>query len=259
MRGRISSPGRGRSLRVSLRHEPGSAGADEASAAEIEEVLRLAIEGRKRVKDQILRIDDTMTDVRFGYTDASGEWHDVTTLEEDEYPALYRQDRQRMDDEPNTPSPLVDTDVEPAPRATSVILKEGHHEFQENQRGLSYEKLILPYLDGAAEVTITDPYIRLYHQVRNLMELIEVIARSKSLEDEVKLQLITIEHDEPEKAQIQLKNLYQVKQAAESAGIMLDVAFDNTRTIHDRSMNRPGFHAAVLLAASSFNGPFVSA
>ena len=85
-------------------------------------------------------------------------------------------------------------------------------------------------------MTITDPYIRLYHQVRNLMELIEAIAKSKSLEDEVKLQLITIEHDEPDKAQIQLKNLYQVKQAAESAGIMLDVAFDNTRTIHDRSI-----------------------
>ena len=35
--------------------------------SEIEEILRFAIEGRKRVKDQILRIDDTMAAVNFGY------------------------------------------------------------------------------------------------------------------------------------------------------------------------------------------------
>ena len=208
----------------------------QASVEEIEEVLRLAIEGRKRVKDQILRIDTTMTEVRFGYTDVLGKWQSVTTLEEDEYPALYRQGRPHEGEEALRPQPFAGRDGGASPRVAERSLKEGHHEFQENQRGLSYEKLLLPYLAGAVEVTIVDPYIRLYHQVRNLMELIEAIAKSKSLEDEVKLQLITIEHDEPEKAQIQLKNLYQVKQAAESAGIMLDVAFDNTRTIHDRSI-----------------------
>lgn len=39
----------------------------EATQGEIEELLRLAIEGRKRVKDQILRIDPTMAAVNFGY------------------------------------------------------------------------------------------------------------------------------------------------------------------------------------------------
>ena len=64
----------------------------EATAEEVEEVLRLAIEGRKRVKDQIVRIDTTMAAVDFGYTDRAGEWHAVTTLEEDEYPEYYRRD-----------------------------------------------------------------------------------------------------------------------------------------------------------------------
>ena len=63
----------------------------EATQEEIEEILRFAIEGRKRVKDQILRIDSTMADVKFGYLDKAGEWHAVTTLEEDEYPAYYHQ------------------------------------------------------------------------------------------------------------------------------------------------------------------------
>ena len=64
----------------------------EATKEEIEEILRFAIEGRKRVKDQILRIDSTMADVKFGYLDKAGEWHAVTTLEEDEYPAYYHRD-----------------------------------------------------------------------------------------------------------------------------------------------------------------------
>ncbi|SBN95892.1 Putative endopeptidase La [Propionibacterium freudenreichii] len=61
----------------------------EATPEEIEELLRFAIEGRKRVKDQILRIDATFDPVNFGYTDMAGNWHPVTTLEEDEYPAYY--------------------------------------------------------------------------------------------------------------------------------------------------------------------------
>ncbi len=44
----------------------------EATTEEIEEILRFAIEGRKRVKDQILRIDTTMADVKFGYSDQAG-------------------------------------------------------------------------------------------------------------------------------------------------------------------------------------------
>ena len=59
----------------------------EAIPEEIEELLRFSIEGRKRVKDQILRIDSTMAEVNFGYVDRAGGWHAVTTLEEQEYPA----------------------------------------------------------------------------------------------------------------------------------------------------------------------------
>src|SRR3954452_24527364 len=61
-----------------------------ATPTEIEELLRFAIEGRKRVKDQILRIDTTMSAVNFGYSDKTGTWNGVTTLEEDEYPDYYQ-------------------------------------------------------------------------------------------------------------------------------------------------------------------------
>ena len=43
----------------------------EATKEEIEELLRFAIEGRKRVKDQLMRIDSTYGNVRFAYLDDS--------------------------------------------------------------------------------------------------------------------------------------------------------------------------------------------
>ncbi|MDZ4154226.1 BREX system Lon protease-like protein BrxL, partial [Methylicorpusculum sp.] len=60
-----------------------------ASKEEIEEVLKFAIEGRKRVKDQLMRIDSTYGNVRFAYLDYSQQVKSVTTLEEEEYPHYY--------------------------------------------------------------------------------------------------------------------------------------------------------------------------
>jgi len=58
-----------------------------AAKEEIEELLRFAIEGRKRVKDQLMRIDSTYGNVRFTYQDRDGQAKPVATLEEEEYPA----------------------------------------------------------------------------------------------------------------------------------------------------------------------------
>ncbi|MEU1106397.1 BREX system Lon protease-like protein BrxL [Streptomyces tibetensis] len=215
----------------------------EAAPEEIEEILRFAIEGRKRVKDQILRIDSTMADVKFGYQDRSGAWHGVSTLEEDEYPAYYHRERRER-------SEAADKAIEPpAGAAVSTVqdgtpgehaqvvapLFEGHREFQENQRGVSFATLLAPYLRGAGQITITDPYIRQFHQARNLMELIEGIAAVKDAADEVNVKLITSESNGGEdKIRKQLELLLKVKQGAAAGGVNLDVSFTNT--IHDRSI-----------------------
>ncbi len=168
----------------------------EATREEIEDILRFAIEGRKRVKDQILRIDSTMADVKFGYLDKGGEWTGVTTLEEDEYPAYYRQTRNQEAD-PNDLEAAADaraTVATVAELGPEPVLFEGHREYQENQRGVAYKTLLIPYLRGATEITITDPYIRQFHQARNLMELVESLALIKDLADEVHLLLVTSEN-----------------------------------------------------------------
>jgi len=210
----------------------------EATKEEIEEVLRFAIEGRKRVKDQILRIDTTMADVKFGYLDKAGEWHEVTTLEEDEYPGYYHQ-RRREDSTAGDSSEDETTELEApvTPSSESMSkhapLFEGHREFQENQRGVSYEALLLPYLRGATDITIVDPYIRLPHQGRNLVDLLSLLASAKDLADEISVTLVTKE-DTGQFQQQHLLMLKDIQDGAASVGIKFNVQWDET--IHDRSI-----------------------
>jgi ATP-dependent Lon protease len=215
----------------------------EATAEEIEEILQLAVEGRKRVKDQILRIDSTMADVKFGYFDKTGMWHPVSTLEEDEYPAYYYRERSEGAEGEGIkgdPTGGAETAAEGTqPTASEPVIEkplfEGHQEFQENQRGVSFDTLLVPYLRGATQITIIDPYIRQFHQARNLMELIERIAASKDAADEVSVRLVTAENTEgQDKLRKQFELLLKVKQGASVAGINVDVVFDGG--IHDRSI-----------------------
>lgn len=208
-----------------------------ATPAEIEELLRFAVEGRKRVKDQILRIDSTMAAVNFGYSDTTGTWHGVTTLEEDEYPDYYQARSPQADDAASTaeadtadtePTTAIQPSEERAPQ-----LFEGHREFQENQRGVSYEALLMPYLRGASDITIVDPYIRLPHQGRNLVDLLALLAASKDPADEITVTLVTKEV-RGEYEQQHLLMLKDIQDSAATAGIQFTVTWDET--IHDRSI-----------------------
>jgi len=206
-----------------------------ASKDEIEEILAFAIEGRKRVKDQLLRIDSTYTPTDFGYKDLdSGEYKKITTLEEREYPHLYHKDitfvnssiTEKHTDKDNISSEeLTHNDSE---------AKEGHFSFSENQKGVSFDKLFNPYLKKAKKITLIDPYIRAFYQVRNLMELFETIVKIKDTEEHIKFHLVTIEDErEPQR---QLEFLQQLKNSSIVAGIEFDWEFDETKTIHARSL-----------------------
>ena len=48
--------------------------------------------------------------------------------------------------------------------STTTALKEQHLVFQENQRGVSFDKLFGTYLAGATRITVTNPYLRLFHR-----------------------------------------------------------------------------------------------
>jgi ATP-dependent Lon protease len=205
----------------------------EVSKDEIELLLQFAIEGRKRVKDQLMRIDSTYRDVRFGYTEVGKDHQEfVKTLEERQYPQHYYQgagsDAEDSDVGKNeklfAPSePSIDLEAE---------LKEQHLVIEENQKGISFDNLLGPYLKGATDIVITDAYIRKFHQARNLMELLETVAKNKNDDEEVLVTLITIEDEFY--AEQQKQYLLSIQENVWSAGINFSWEFDEEKSIHAR-------------------------
>jgi len=214
---------------------------DGATVKEIEEILIFAIEGRKRVKDQLMRIDSTYAATEFYYEDKKGNKHWVTTLEEDEYPHYYHKIVASGDEEEDEIIPAVtkatdNTATEQSAKSDEVVqeLKEQHLSFKENQKGITYDSLFSAYLKGATEITITDPYIRIFFQAKNLMELIETIVDNKAVEDVVNLHLITISDDRTPESQLEF--FEQIQLSAQTAGVVFTWEFDTTETIHARSI-----------------------
>ena len=230
----------------------------EAKPGEIEEVLRFSIEGRKRVKTQLMRIDPTYADVRFEYervgasdragegSEDAGEKRSVKTLEEKQYPQYFRSKGGEEGEagtagkmaagseaEAGTGAGAAEATVEERLLAGEAVTpREQHLTFQENQRGVSFDTLFSPYLKGAKRIVITDPYIRMFYQARNLMELLETIARYKKDADEVEVHLITVEDDF--KGQQQVDYLRQMQESSATVGILFTWEFEESGSLHAR-------------------------
>lgn len=203
----------------------------EVTEEETEELLQFAIEGRKRVKDQLMRIDQTYEPVRFGYVQSGRkDLVLVQTLEEKQYPQYYHKDGAVADEGGIAGS--SDAEFRQEHPVKDDILKEQQVIVQENQKGISFDELFGPYLKGAAKITITDPYIRLFYQVRNLMEFLETIARVKSDDDEVDVHLVTVEDEF--KSEQQKQYLRQIQESVWTTGIRFTWEFDENNSIHAR-------------------------
>ena len=203
----------------------------EARNEEIEEILKFAIEGRKRVKDQLMRIDQTYEPVRFGFN-LLGQKKVifVKTLEEKQYPQHYHQGSAppEADDE----ELAAQEEAKATAQEKEEPLKEKHLVFQENQRGVSYDNLFGPYLRRVKKITITDPYIRLFFQARNMMELLETVAKYKAEDDVVDVNLITVEDEF--KGEQQKDFLIQMQMSVQPAGIRFSWEFDTSGSAHAR-------------------------
>lgn len=205
----------------------------EAKPEEVEELLNFAIEGRKRVKDQLHRLDSTYERVHFSYADGSGQSKAVTTLEEEEYPAYYH--KTISEENPNS-APVQVSLFAARPRTSEALsecpLEEKHLTFQENQKGVTYDMLFGEYLKGVTQITITDPYIRLFYQIRNFMEFLETLVRQKPVEAEVAVHLVTIEDEF--KGKQQKENFEKIKESAQAIGVNFSWEFDSSNTLHAR-------------------------
>ena len=212
---------------------------------EVEELLRIAIECRKRVKDQLLRIDSTFENADFHYIASDGSKRAVTTLEEEEFPQFYhrrsasdvdgREDQSAITPIPAQVSSTLATSEAPAVAVTPAFVpKPGHVVFTENRKGISFDKIFGPWMDGATRIIITDPYIRKYHQARNVMELIEMLIRRKQPEDQVAVHLVTAPDDG--NIQEQRECLDGISEACTDTGVSFTWAFDGSGALHARDI-----------------------
>ena len=113
-----------------------------------------------------------------------------------------------------------------------TLPQDGQIVIAENQKGISFDQLFGAHLRGATDLTLTDPYLRVFHQIRNLMELIETVIKFKAPEDDVSVHIITSPDEMRLEQQVQY--LEQVQQNAETAGVRVTFEFDETDTIHAR-------------------------
>lgn len=199
---------------------------------EARELLDFSIECRKRVKEQLRKMDETFEQVDFSYSiEGMDEKFEIKTLEEIEYGDLIEQQEseERKDEETNqTP---VSVNSEPQ-SVLKDLLKEGQKIIRDNQSGISYDNLFGAYLLDATKIKIIDPYIRLPYQLRNFMEFVRLVSEKKDPLQEVELHLITTNSEDYIEG---VKEKFdQMTYSLESLGINFTYEFDEY--IHDRSI-----------------------
>ena len=239
-----------------------------ATKEEMRKLLLFVMEGRKRVKDNLMRIDSTYDPVDFWFEDLeSGEKTYVQTLEEKEYPDIYwpvRSAECRVRSENNSDSSEASLTLRQKSGSRNVSgasdkselstdscvnlvkpvehdsgAREGCMTVSENQTGIDYEKLFAKHLKGAKEILIVDPFIRKFHQARNMMDLLSVILKGKAREEEVTVKLRTAK-DEFDPA-AQEKYFEQIAEAYAPEGIAF--AWEYLDNLHDRWIDtNTGWH-----------------
>ncbi len=201
---------------------------------EIEELLTFAIEGRRRVKEQLLKLDETFAPVTFSYTDKeTGRTTVVITAEERQYPTLARKDAAGSGDKDGelalTAGGADVTVAAPAPPSA------GHLVVPENSKGYSYRRLFGDHLRGAREIKVLDPYIRAFWQVRNFMEFVQMVHELTPEGEETRIRLIT--KSDPERSEEQDTNLRKIQDSCAGTRVSVEYEYDEGSSVHARSIS----------------------
>ena len=208
----------------------------QASKADMQMLLEFAGEGRKRVKDQLMRIDPTYSEVAFSYvSEEDGGEHILKTSEEQIYPRHYYRTSPAQDDE-DIPDTALD-DLALSEQETKVGQEakpeEKHLTFEDDQQGISFDRLFGPYIKGSQQIIIQDPFIRAFYQTKNLMEFIETVIDYKEDDEKVDIHLVTSKESDHYESR-QEEYLGQIQANTSSAGINLSWEFQEASAIHAR-------------------------
>jgi ATP-dependent Lon protease len=110
------------------------------------------------------------------------------------------------------------------------VLHEQHFTILYGDTGYSYESILGPYLRGAKELTVEDPYIRLPHQLQNFVRFCETVVKALTVR---KITLMTSYEEKTQLADLHDK-LGELQQSLLELDIVLDIQLNPN--LHDREI-----------------------
>jgi ATP-dependent Lon protease len=172
----------------------------------IEYCVNPAVRMRQQIRDELSKLDQEF------------KWVTIKSELPDDFQQLHPREKPVDSGVKEAPDPMS---PDRAPIETSIDIKEG-------QRGISYSKLFKPYLLGAKEIVLVDPYLRYDYQVQNLVSFCECISPS---EGNVNLQVLTSAEVKEQELEISAK-LSELQQNLVTDRVLLNFRFD--KSVHDR-------------------------
>ena len=218
----------------------------EPSRQELEEYMAYAVEGRRRVKEQLnkRKHDDEYANINLSYYDSEGEEVIVWCPESKGVAAMQTPVRQRLAGAPAVP--LAEKE-EPAPAPEPVLsaapvaaetpeplaapeLMEDHYTILYGETGHTYETIFGKYLQGAKEVSVEDPFIRIPHQITNFVRFCELAVSTGTVKQ---IDLVTGFDNQSQKAEA-LEKFEMLQESLRLVGVDFNWMFSDT--IHDREV-----------------------
>lgn len=167
--------------------------AGEPSEDEFNQLVEFAIEGRRRVKEQMNKAkpDDEFALIDLSYFRSDGT-EVIVYCPESRNSAASQNPRKVEGLDMQNSVQIFESEII-APKVTKQILTEKRIKVMYGDIGFGYETMFADYLIGATEIILEDAYIRQKHQINNFVRLCEIIVKVGSCK---KLTLITSVDDE---------------------------------------------------------------
>ncbi len=220
----------------------------EPTREELEEYMAYALEGRRRVKEQLnkRKADDEYEAINLSFINLDGNQVVVWCPESRNAAATQNPVRRKLpgtpDFKPDTTTPSVEPkstakqekepDQEPITLPPAAEQKkeltEQHYKIFYGESGYTYERIFGDYLRNAKKVFVTDPYIRATHQIANFIRFCELVVKIGAAKE------ITLEtgfDDEMQKTDASVK-LDSLKESLKDHEIKFNYSFNPN--IHDR-------------------------
>ncbi len=212
-----------------------------ATPQEIEELLAFSMEARRRVREHILRVDDTFKRHDFNYQPLSGgATVTVLTPEEVQYPTFAGPRPESATEDvvaPESPAGMYAAELPSqikVGRLGSDEPQPGHVVVPENTKGWSYRRLFSKHLTGARQITVLDPYVRVFWQIRNFIELVQLIHDLTPVGEETKIRLRT--KSDPDRCVEQDENLRRIQDSCTGSRVSVEYDYDTSDAFHARSI-----------------------